>query len=589
MEGLNVLQKLAEGSAVEAFLVRDGVFERNAILELVRPEVARDVALSDTVLKLTQEHHAVEHPHLISREHAQTNAAGRLYILSAPVAGQSLSSLLKTRGSFSPREIIDMLLPLTEAIACLHMHGHKHGNLSPDHVFVEPNRLTEPRLFDTLLTLTRSVPSSIEGWCLVKSEYLSPERIRGRRATIASDVYGLGVLMYELLTGKPPFRGPTVLETRIQQLGSKPPPLPNDELGLSRIIMRCLLKDETARYPDMHSLGQALRMASTGTPPPSSDPFTIDISTLGQLKAQPPFAIGPQLALHERLGDYELTELLGQGGMGRVFLGRDTRNDREVALKVLRSEVARDQLTLNRFIDEATMVSRIHHPHIVKVYDLVIEADRVYSVMEPLRGNTLGELLQATPLTLIRTLRIMRQVCEALDAAHAIGVIHRDVKPDNIFLCDTPDGDDFIKLLDFGVAKQHSTEDMLSKRLSETQGGMMVGTPLYMAPEQVLGEPVDERTDVYIVAMVLYRILKGSSPFHAPQMHLLVSQVLTKEPESLPAFNESGETIPHELAQLVMQCLSKASDERVQSMRALSDALANIEDSLAEERLMVSG
>lgn len=588
VEGLEVLQKLAEGSAVEAFFVRDGVSQKNAILELLRDEVVSDVELCSKLLEQTRQHLTLSHPHLVARQRAQQNAQGRIYILSEPIKGVPLSTVMKERGTLTVPEVIDLMTPLCDALFYLHELGLKHGNLCPEHIMVVPDNFSHPWLFDTLLTLTRSVPARHEASKLVHSQYLAPERIKGRRGTSASDIYGLGVLMFELLTGKPPFLGATSLETRRLHLEAKPPPLPDEVAGLAPVILRCLAKEQLHRFPDARTVARALRTAG-GPTKNGTDTITIDASTLGQLKAQTTFmgdkpeAPERSANLKERLGDYELVDLLGQGGMGRVFLARHLTSGNEVALKVLRAEMAKDPVNLHRFVHEATVVSRIHHPHIVEVYDLVQEPDCIYCVMEPLRGRTLGEFLQERPLPIKRALGVMRQVCEALDAAHQVGVVHRDVKPDNIFLCDRPGGEDFVKLLDFGVAKQKLPDEPppdTSNNMWQTLGGVMVGTPMYMAPEQALGEGIDARTDVYTVATVLYRILTGDSPFRAPKLHTLIAQLLTQAPAPLPERTPTGEVIPKSLAVIVMRCLDKNPDGRLQTMDELSLALALIESSL---------
>lgn len=494
-----------------------------------------------------------------------------------------LSVVLKERGRLTPLEIVKVMLPLTEGLSSLHAHGHRHGNLCPSHVFVEPDDLELSWLYDTLLTLNRSIPSPVNASRMVMAEYLCPERIRGRRGTVPSDIYGSGILMYELLMGAPPFSGASYLETRRLHLEtSAEPPLDNG-LGLADIIMRCLSKEPSLRFPDAGALAEALSAITHGRPR-GTETMVMDASTLGQLKAQVGFA-GPQGTAQanpssERLGDYELLDLLGQGGMGRVFLARNVHDNRQVALKVLRAEMAKDPANLNRFLNEATMVSRIHHPHIVEVYDLVHQEDHAYCVMEPLRGQTLGELLHQKPLKLRGALRIMRQVCEALDAAHHVGVIHRDVKPDNIFLCERPEGEEFVKLLDFGVAKQQTVPDANADFLMQTQGGVMVGTPMFMAPEQALGATTDERTDIYIVATVLYRVIAGTSPFFAQNVQALISQLLTQAPPPLPTTNEAGEIIPADLAQAVVRCLEKDPNKRFQSMKEFIVALAAVESAL---------
>lgn len=589
LDGFEVLVKLAEGSAVEAFLVRDAVSDKHAVLELLRSEIVNDRDLCARLLEQTKQHLSLHHPHLITRQRAQQNAQGGIYILSEPMPGIPLTDFLRQHGPLSVAEVIDMMLPICDAMFYLHSLGLKHGNLAPNHVLVDPDHLAHPWLFDTLLTLTRSVPSPYPGSKLVRSEYLAPERIRGRRGTAASDIYGLGVLMYEMLTGHAPFTSDNSLETRRLHLEAQPSPLPEGAQGLAPVVMRCLAKEQLHRFPDARAVGRALRLVG-GPTRSGPDTITMDAATAGQLKAQATFYgnegqkdPSASNASGERLGDYILIDLLGQGGMGRVFLARHVTSQNEVALKVLRSEMAKDPVNLQRFIHEANVVSRMHHPHIVQVYDLVQEPDCVYCVMEPLRGRTLGEALQEKPLSVKRAVSIMRQVCQALDAAHGVGVVHRDVKPDNIFLCDRPSGEDFIKLLDFGVAKQKTDNEPEEKRNAyQTSGGVMVGTPMYMAPEQALGEEIDARTDVYTVATVLYRILSGDTPFRATKLHVLIAQLLTHAPPPLPERTPGGEVIPPELAAAVMRCLEKSPENRLQTMDEMALVFAGLESAFED-------
>lgn len=573
--GLAVKSKIADGSAAEAYLVRDQVFERNVIVEVLHQVVVDEPAVSARVFQLVREGQTRVHPRLLARQHAWATESGRVLLCTSPMPGVPAAHVLAERGPFSRGEVIDVMLPVLGALSCMHSCGQRHGNLTLQHILVEPERLKQAWLYDTQLTLTRLVPSAL-GAALVKHEYLAPERVRGRRGMASADIYAVGVAMFELLTGAPPFTGATAGAIRKQHLESEVPPVPG-ESALSEIIARCMAKEPAARFADVATLERELRAVGS---PRNRGPDTaiMDVSTLGQLKMEVGVGEEGDLAqrttqVGERLGPYELQELLGQGGMGRVFLARHVPTGKEVALKVLRVEMSKDEMTLKRFLDEATLVSRLHHPHIVEVYDLVNEPDCTYCVMEPLRGVTLGELLQDKVLSIARALGLMIQVCEALVAAHQLGVIHRDVKPDNIFVVQDEHGQDAVKLLDFGVAKQQPTAESGVDRQWQTQGGVMVGTPLFMAPEQALGESVDARTDVYIVGTVLYLLMAGVAPFAAPSVQGLISKLLTEPPPALPACNPRGEKISPTLAAAVMRCLEKEPGNRWPSMAELASAL----------------
>ncbi|NOK19355.1 serine/threonine-protein kinase [Corallococcus carmarthensis] len=273
------------------------------------------------------------------------------------------------------------------------------------------------------------------------------------------------------------------------------------------------------------------------------------------------------------LGNYQLEKLLGEGSMGRVFQARHVRLGRQVALKVLKPEHARDSSFVQRFFQEARTVNQINHEHIVEVFDFVDDSPdgHVYCVMELLRGQSLAALLKDEGLTLERVQRMGVQVCAALGAAHQVGVVHRDIKPDNLFITQRSGQPDFVKVLDFGVAKLITTQTGVS--LTGTLDGTIIGTPAYMAPEQAAGLPVDARADIYAVGNILYEMLSGHPPFQATAFGQLVVQIITQPPPALPSHLPSGERVPPELAELVMRCLAKEPESRPQQLAEVTTSL----------------
>lgn len=274
------------------------------------------------------------------------------------------------------------------------------------------------------------------------------------------------------------------------------------------------------------------------------------------------------------LGNYQLERLLGEGSMGRVFQARHIRLGRQVALKVLRPQHAHDVSFVRRFFQEARSVNQINHEHIVEIFDFVEEVERgqVYCVMELLRGQSLAQAMNEEKLTLARVQRIGVQVCAALGAAHKVGVVHRDVKPDNLFLTHRGGQADFVKVLDFGVAKI-----LTSEGTNGTLDGTIIGTPTYMAPEQAAGLPVDHRADIYAVGNLLYEMLAGHPPFQAPAFGHLVVQIITQPPPPLPDRLASGETMPPALADLVLRCLAKEPEKRPQHLSEVTATLLTVD------------
>ncbi len=277
------------------------------------------------------------------------------------------------------------------------------------------------------------------------------------------------------------------------------------------------------------------------------------------------------------LGQYKLERVLGEGAMGRVYLAKHHRIGRMAALKVLKSEHARNSELVQRFIQEAQAVNAIRNEHIVEVYDFgeqLLEdgSTCVFCVMELLDGRPLDAAMQRGPFSIQRASRIALNMASALHSAHQVGVVHRDVKPENIYLQKRSGDDEFVKVLDFGVAKLLKPIGDLPR--SGTQAGVVIGTPEYMAPEQALGNPTDRRVDLYAVGLVLYEMLCGEQPFRAETFGKLVVEITSKPPPPLPPSSPSGEPIPAGLVSVVMRCLAKDPDARFQTGEDLALALA---------------
>lgn len=277
------------------------------------------------------------------------------------------------------------------------------------------------------------------------------------------------------------------------------------------------------------------------------------------------------------LGVYKLLDVLGEGGMGRVFLAEHSLLGRKVAIKVLRSEYATDPFVVKRFFAEARTVNQISHDNIVEITDFVDGDDGTsFIVMEYLQGQSLGELLQRGPVGIVRAVRIAKQIASALGAVHAVGIVHRDLKPDNVFLIDRPSGPDFVKLLDFGAAKLNPKVVPGSMK---TQARTLIGTPQYMSPEQAAAAPLDHRSDIYALGVVLYELVTGGNPFSAADTWSVIRRQITLEPDQPETVVTMVPPCP-DLNDLIMRCLNKDVDERPQSMEEVEGVLRSIDHSL---------
>lgn len=266
------------------------------------------------------------------------------------------------------------------------------------------------------------------------------------------------------------------------------------------------------------------------------------------------------------MGSYRLVKLLAEGGMGRVYLAEHTRLGRKVALKLLRSEYSSNAPAIKRFFREARTVNDINHENIIEITDFFEKegGDNFY-IMELLKGKSLTDVLKEQgALPVPRTIDIALQVCRALTAVHAAGVIHRDLKPDNIFLSERGSQKDFVKLLDFGVAKLLDVQDGMP--VHQTGMGAILGTPQYMSPEQAGAKPVDRRTDIYSLGVILYEMVTGRVPLNAETYGEMVIKHLTVTPPSPTDLRDLPQGIPGELEDLIMQCLEKNPNKRPQDM-----------------------
>jgi eukaryotic-like serine/threonine-protein kinase len=276
-------------------------------------------------------------------------------------------------------------------------------------------------------------------------------------------------------------------------------------------------------------------------------------------------------------GRYRVIKPLGEGGMGQVYLAEHEAIEKKVALKVLRPEYSRKEDIVTRFQQEAISASRIKHPNVLDVFDFgKLDSGEAFLAMEFLEGHDLSDdLAKVSAMDPSRGLHIALQICRALAAAHARGVVHRDMKPDNVFLQRTGDGDEVVKIVDFGIAQLRTTEEAAKsqptrRRLTKT--GMIFGTPEYMAPEQAGGRHADLRVDVYAVGVILYEMFTGAVPFTGDSFMAVLTATMNQPPPPMRQMNPELKISP-ELEAVIMRALAKHPDQRFATMGELATAL----------------
>jgi serine/threonine protein kinase len=276
---------------------------------------------------------------------------------------------------------------------------------------------------------------------------------------------------------------------------------------------------------------------------------------------------------------YEILSEIGAGGMGKVFLADDTKLGRKVAIKFLNEQFSKDQSLLNRFIQEAKAASALNHPNILTVYEIGEHDGSHYISTEFIDGKTLRERMKHR-LTFDETLSIIIQTVEALSAAHHAGIVHRDVKPENIMVRD----DGYVKVLDFGLAKLtdivDADGDEQTKKLVKTNPGVVMGTVNYMSPEQARGKPTDARSDIFSFGILVYELLTGKVPFTGETMTDTLSSIISSEPQPMISL---APQLPRELQRIVQKTLKKKRDQRYQTTRDLLVDLKVLRDELQLE------
>jgi serine/threonine protein kinase len=450
------------------------------------------------------------------------------------IDGESLDQAL-ARGPRPLPTVIAMARDLVSALEHAHLHGIIVRRIAPSSVIVSSGgrgTITDLRYCSHVLPV---IPPDVQ---VSAKEFMAPEIREGAVGDPTSGVYTAGALLYLAVTGQRPpldrreLRPPTDFRPTCPQV-------------IERLILRATQPAPADRYLTAAEMLEALT-SDAGT-------FETRAATIGEAA----ITTGEdrtrfEQRLRRALGDdYELLEMLGKGGFGRVYRVRDLHLEREVALKVLHPSLTQDPEVVERFRREAQLAARLNHPNIVNIYDIGERSGLLWYTMELINGPSVAQLVEREgPLPLERVLRILREALSALAHAHSSGLVHRDIKPENMLIA--PDGS--LQITDFGLA--------LALRGKFGGATSQSGTPHFASPEQLLGERVDQRSDLYSLAAVAYYALLGQIPFPG----LTPEQVLAKQTTNqLPTARGLREDVGEALERVLDRALSAEVSERYPS------------------------
>ena len=556
-----ILQRLGEGGMGAVYKARDSELERLVALKVIRPDLAGN---PEILRRFKQElilARQVTHKNVI-RIFDLGMAEGRKFITMDYIEGRDLKSILVERGKLPPEEAASIIVQVCRGLEAAHTEGVVHRDLKPQNIMVDANG----RVWVMDFGLARSMEMAgltRTGALMGTPDYMSPEQARGEKVDARSDLFSLGIILYEMLTGRLPFQADTMMATllkRVQEKAIPPrtlePAIPD---RLNAIVMKCLEADVARRYQAIGEILTDLAPDTQQTVAGRAQASMVSLATIG-----PGAQFGPR---------YRIESLIGEGGMGKVFKAYDKDLDRMVALKVVRTEFASDPASMQRFKQELLLASRISHRNILRIHDLGDVDGVKFISMAYVEGKDLHDLLtESGRMPIERAVNIAKQLASALEAAHTEGVVHRDLKPRNVLIDQT----DHVFVSDFGLAKSLEADTTTQM----TRVGEVLGTPRYMSPEQAESKPADHRSDIYSFGVILYEMVTGQPPFAGDSTMQVMYQHVTQKAKSPKLLNPE---VPDYLDAVILKCLEKNPDLRYPQARLI---LHDLESATAPTRVV---
>jgi serine/threonine protein kinase len=552
-----IYDEIGQGSVATVYLAKD--LERNRVvaLKIIQPELAEESQFARRFRREAKLLARLDSPHVIKvLDYGEEE--GIAFIVLEYVEGRTLATILEEEGALEVEWALSLARQVAQGLVHANEAGIVHRDIRPANIMVAPSGLVKIMDFGIAkgTDLSRLTATGILG----SPHYLSPEQAGGEEVDIRSDIYSLGVTLFEMLTGQRPYEADNAVDIVLKHLQEPVPSLRQFDEGIpvqvDKLVQKCLAKDPEERFQTPGELMEAIDKTLRGTE--GRTPPGMEAALVGQT-----------------LGQYRLVERIGRGGMATVYKAYQPSLDRYVAVKVLPTYLAHDPDFATRFRREARAIAKLNHPHILPVHDFGQEGELSYIVMRYVEGGTLKKIL-GQPLALDRTVDILAQIGDALDYAHQQGIIHRDVKPANVLL----DRGKWALLSDFGLAKIAAASVQLTKT------GVGMGTPAYMSPEQAQGKPVDAQSDIYSLGIMLFEMLTGRVPFDADTPLAVLIKHLTA---ALPLPRKVNPDIPEPVERVILKAVAKAPEDRFQRVSDMVEALrrAAMEKGPPEETVLL--
>ncbi|MCW8139436.1 MAG: serine/threonine protein kinase, partial [Planctomycetota bacterium] len=547
--GCRIVKKLGEGGMGAVFLAEHTRLKRQSVIKVVPAHLSSNRQLIARFQREAQAAAVIQHPNVVNVFNVGEEN-GVHYIEMEFVDGTALDGILKEKKLLDQVEAVRIIKDACKGLAEAHKHGIVHRDIKPDNIMMTRKGQVKIADFGLARASSEDMELTKVGQILGTPAYMSPEQCQGKPTDHRCDIYSLGATFYAMVTGKRPFTGASVMEIMQKHIDEEPISprelVPELSSAVAKIILRMMAKKVEDRYQAADDVVAAI------------DQFLKEEGTEHLQEVQQ--AIG---------GRFRLIKKLGQGGMGAVYSAKvEEASDRMpvgaiVAVKVLNKEVGEEDVV--RFENEAKVALQIDHDSIIRVLDYKISDDINYIVMEYVEGESVRDIIRAKKvLPEADVIKITRDVCKGLERAHALGIIHRDIKPDNIMISKSGQ----VKIADFGIAKH------VDAKSEVTQAGFLVGTPHYMSPEQCSGKAdykVTTQADVYALGGTMYFMATGQRPFEGDTQHAIVLQHVSKPPT---APREVNDKLSEGLSNVILNMMAKKPPRRY---AGVADVLAELD------------